>query len=139
MTHSSPRSQSWTQTQWIVTLVFYIAFLALVSFTAYMGALPPALEAIPFYDTIGHFFLIGFASFLTHRAFRRRTITLGTLTIPIGPLVIAVLTSTDEMLQGFSPVRTLSAVDLSADFLGILAFQSFDRWLVRRSHPSTRP
>lgn len=136
MTNSS--QDRWIQPGWAIALFIYFGLLTLISISAYQSNLPAALDRIPHYDVFGHFFLIGIASYLTHRTLNRRRLWVGSLRLPIAPMAIASLTVLDELFQGLSPARTMSIIDFSANMLGILAFYGLDGWLRSRSTKATR-
>jgi hypothetical protein len=123
----------WINLRWAIALASYFVLLVLISVSAYRSNLPAVLDRIPHYDFFGHFFLIGFAAYLTHRALNRQRLLWGWLRLPIGPMAIASLTVFDELFQGLSPARTMSIIDFGANVLGILTFYGLDCWLRLRS------
>lgn len=96
--------------------------------SAYLKILPVKSSTIPFYDTIGHFILIGLASFFSHLAMKKRKITIGTFLLPLAPLLVSIFTLIEEVLQNLSPYRTFSLSDLAADLVGIIFFY----WLAEK-------
>jgi VanZ family protein len=104
---------------WKLLAAFYACLFLTILFLAYTGHLPSQLGRIPFYDKIGHVVLYSIAAYLGHRALNYRRLKLGTIVVPLFPLLFAIGTVTEELLQAFSPNRTLDAVDLIASFLGI--------------------
>lgn len=109
--------------RWIIAFCLYFIILLTIILSAYLGVLPVKIDAIPFYDTFGHFILLGSASFFAHKALGMRTIKiLGFLAIPLGPLLITLFAIVDEMLQALSPRRTCSLSDMSANLIGIWLF-----------------
>lgn len=122
-----------TPRRFALLLVAYLAFLALVDVSAYLGLLPSGLRHIPLYDTFGHFGLLGLAGLLLHRALGRRTVRVRGLPLPLGPLIIVVGAAVEEVLQLASPVREASLFDFAADIVGIALFWGLDTvWRLRR-------
>ena len=105
---------------WRLLAAFYASLLLLILLLAYTGNLPPQLHRIPFYDKVGHLVLYGIATYLGHRVLQYRRICLGTIALPLFPLLFAIGALVEELLQVFSPNRTLDAIDLLASFLGII-------------------
>ncbi|MBD2186317.1 VanZ family protein [Planktothrix sp. FACHB-1375] len=113
---------------WIFAFWFYFAILMSISISAYLKILPVKSSTIPFYDTMGHFILLGLAAFFGHLALNKRKINCGNIFIPIAPLLVVICCFIDELLQTLSPYRTASVSDLAADFVGIAVFY----WLAER-------
>ena len=120
--------------RWIGALVGYLAVLAFIDTSAYLGIIPTKLAHVPYYDTFGHLFLIGLAGFFTHRAMARRAVRVLGIALPLGMLVVATLAGIEELLQNLSPLRESSIWDFAADVVGISAFGVVDAWLARRRH-----
>lgn len=113
---------------WVVTFWIYFAILMAISISAYLKILPVKSSIIPFYDTIGHFILIGLATFFAHLALKKRKIRILAARVPLAPLLVSFFTLADEILQTLSPYRTFSMSDLAADLVGI----SFFYWLAEK-------
>lgn len=79
---------------------------------------------IPYADKVGHFFLMGFLSFLASLAFPGSR--LGNARFPIRPLksslILLVLVGLEEISQNFFPNRTPDLMDYLASLAGILLF-----------------
>ena len=94
--------------------------------------------SIPYYDKIGHFFLMGILAFLT-------VITLTPL-FPNNPVkstviilgVLLSLIAIEEYSQMFIPTRTFSFKDFVCDVLGVLSFGSLGYFLVVNPHKSSK-
>ncbi|OLP20007.1 hypothetical protein BST81_02740 [Leptolyngbya sp. 'hensonii'] len=114
---------------WVITCIAYCGLLLGICAFAYLGILPTQLAQIPFYDTIGHFVLLGLASYFIHQALNHRRVRLFSLSLPLGPLLVGLFATSDETIQALSPQRTFSLTDLAASLLGILCFY----WLAKRS------
>ena len=108
---------------WIVIGLLYFFLIILIISVANLGKLPTEqLSKIPHYDIIGHFVLYGIASFLIHRAFKRKIVTIFNYPISLGIFLFSIFTIVEELLQQLIPNRTFSFVDLGAGFLGIFIF-----------------
>jgi hypothetical protein len=123
---------------WVLAFYGYLGILFAISLSAYMRWLQADALQIPYVDTAMHFFLLGIASYLSHRALGGRQMALGRLQIPLGPLVVGAFAATEECLQRFFPSRTFSLLDLSANLSGVIVFG----WLaaiLSKKNDSTRP
>lgn len=101
---------------------------------AYSDRLPlDLLSQIPNYDKIGHVVLYCMASYLGHRLCHYRHLKtsskLGGVSLPVFPGLFTLFTVTEELLQQFSPYRTLDAGDLVCSGIGI----ALGYWLAQRS------
>lgn len=106
---------------------------------AYSDRLPlDLLSQIPNYDKIGHVVLYCMASYLGHRLCHYRHFKaaskLGGVSLPVFPGLFTLFTVTEELLQQFSPYRTLDAGDLICSGVGI----ALGYWLAQRSSHCTR-
>lgn len=119
---------------WKLTAALYAALLVAILVTAYTGNLPPQLEQIPNYDKILHLVLYGIASFLGHRVFNYRRVSVWKMAVPLFPLLFGLFTVTEEGLQFFSPNRSLDAWDLVMSFIGI----GLGYWLAEAGRPSAK-
>jgi len=107
--------------RWTFLLAGYIAFIGLILLLAYSNALHRLLN-IPFYDKLGHFYLIGMLAYLAYRASNRHHWQIEALLLPAGPTIIWGLSLLEEGLQTFSPYRSADVLDFVADTIGILFF-----------------
>lgn len=115
---------------WVIAFGLYFLVLLAIIGLAYWGILSVKVSAIPFYDTIGHFILLGSASYLGHKALggQMMTIWLFPFALPVAPLIISVFAAVDESLQALSPLRTSTLSDMTANLVGIWAFYGLARW-----------
>ena len=104
---------------WNVLAALYAITFLVILLLAYTGNLPPQFKQIPNYDKIGHVVLYGVAVYLGHRVFGYRRMTVLAFALPLFPVLFAIGTVTEEMLQGLSSNRTVDAFDLVASFCGI--------------------
>jgi VanZ family protein len=84
-----------------------------------------------------HFFLLGAASYLSHRALGGRA--LAALPIPLGPLIVAAVAVADECTQALVPWRNFSALDMIANLAGVLLFGALADLSERASRADLRP
>ena len=121
-----------SQRIWAIACLFYFALLLAIIFAADTGRLPTALlDRIPAYDTLGHFFLYGIGSFLSHRAAGKRLLARGRFAVPLGPFLVGTFAVLEEGSQFWLPDRTASWVDLAASFVGIVLFQALGKFCDR--------
>jgi len=104
--------------------------LLFISIAAYLKIIPNEIKQFPHYDTLLHFFLLGFASYSAHRASNRKYIW---RYIPLGPLLILFLAITEECSQMFSNVRCFCLSDLLANISGVIIFYLIDLVFSRES------
>jgi len=117
---------------WLRGLAFvYLAMFLGILALAYTNRLPVALGRIPYYDKIGHVVLYALATYLGHRGLGRRCIRLGRVQLPLFPLLFALFTLAEELVQHLSPHRTLDGGDAVASLAGI----GLGWGLARRSAP----
>ncbi|HEY9671228.1 MAG TPA: VanZ family protein [Waterburya sp.] len=112
------------QRNWVIAFAIYFLILLTIIALAYLGILPVKVGVIPFYDTIGHFILLGSASFLGHKALGGQMTKIGCFpfVLPLAPILVSIFAAVDETLQAFSPLRTSSLSDMTANLLGIWGF-----------------
>ncbi|MEO0456717.1 MAG: VanZ family protein [Cyanobacteria bacterium P01_A01_bin.114] len=104
-----------------ILAAIYAAMFCLTLWAAYTDNLPTRLlNTIPYYDKIGHLVLYFIPSYLGHRVLRNRHFRALGLRMPIFPTLFGLFTLTEELIQGFSPYRTLDMVDLICGFVGIV-------------------
>ncbi len=117
----------------IALAIAYTGFFLLTLWAAYHNHLPLKwLSQFPNYDKFGHVVLYCIPTYLGHRICRQKHISKKlrdyTLRLPVFPMGFALFTLTEELLQGFSPYRTLDAGDLVCSFVGITT----GYWLAQR-------
>jgi polysaccharide biosynthesis protein VpsQ len=115
---------------WVIAFGLYFIVLLTIIGLAYRGILPVNLPALPFYDTLGHFILLGSASYLGHKALGGQMMKLWPLavTVPLAPIIVTVFAIADESLQALSPLRTSSLSDMTANLVGIWLFYGLAAW-----------
>lgn len=117
---------------WRIALLVYGFALAAVILGAYLGGLPDVVKNVPYGDAFIHFFALGTLGYLTHRALGRRRFTFAGRDLPLGPVAIVLFATAEECLQGLSPRRTFSFLDLGANVSGVLFLYWLDGLLARR-------
>lgn len=115
---------------WVIAFGLYFIVLLGIIGLAYLGILPVKVSAIPFYDTIGHFILLGSASYLGHKALGGQMMKIWPfpVIVPIAPIVVSLFAAVDESLQALSPLRTSSLSDMTANLVGIWVFYCLAAW-----------
>lgn len=114
------------------TLILFVVFLVVMSVLAYNQLIPTDIKTLPFYDSIGHFFLFGLLGLIAHYTFERRRVPLFGRIVPLGPTLAISYAFIDESLQVFSDYRTFDLVDLFWGVMGILTFIA-GAWFIRNS------
>lgn len=122
-----------THRGWQRAFALYLAILIVIIGGAYARLVPVQIAVFPLYDKLGHFFLLGMAAYLGHRATGRRHVQLGALRLPLAPLLVALAAFAEECLQSVSPYRSFSMLDYACDLAGIALFYLVDRALAGRS------
>jgi polysaccharide biosynthesis protein VpsQ len=119
---------------WVFAFWFYFGILITISASAYLKILPVKSSVIPFYDTIGHFVLVGLAAFFGHLALNKRRINCLNFSLPLAPSLVVICSGIDELLQRLSPNRSFDLTDLAANLIGILFFYWLaERWNLKKS------
>lgn len=111
----------------LVAAIYALSFL-MILLLSYQGKLPPILTRN---DKFAHLVLYGIATYLGHRAWVGRRLTILKLRLPLFPILFGIFTVVEEMLQSYSPNRTLDGGDLVASFIGI----AIGYWLADQSKP----
>ncbi|MEL6161171.1 MAG: VanZ family protein [Cyanobacteria bacterium J06623_5] len=113
----------------IILSAAYGLFFLVILITAYTGHLPVGwFTQFHNADKVGHLVLYFIPSYLGHRLCRCRHI--GRLNLPLFPSLFALFTVTEELVQGFSPNRTLDAGDMVCSLVGI----AVGYWLAQRQY-----
>src|SRR5687768_285125 len=97
---------------WVAVFACYLVVIVTISASAYLRLIPGYIFTIPFYDTGMHFFLLGGASYLCHRALGGRRVALAKRRVPLGPLVVGAVSVADECAQALVPWRSFSGLDM---------------------------
>lgn len=92
------------------------------------------VNAIPFGDKLGHFVLFGVLSGLTIIALKGRCLSVKTIQLPLGAVIVFGLAITEELSQTFFINRTFDLLDVFADILGIACSIVITNHYYRRQH-----
>lgn len=117
ITLAKPGEQQW---QWL--LWPQIALVLLATHMAYLGILPYYLLRWSGADKVLHFLLFGGVVFWLNIWLKDRRLQLNYLAIPLAILIPLIFATIEELLQAFSPLRTLDVGDLTCGVLGMVFF-----------------
>lgn len=109
-----------------------IALAVLVSLMAYLGLLPLYLLSWPFADKVLHLLLIGALAFWLNIWLPDWQVQMGRVRLPVAVLLPFALAAAEEVMQGWSPLRTFDLGDLASDLVGLLLFYALSRWMMAR-------
>lgn len=114
--------------------IAYTAFFLITLWAAYNNHLPLRwLSQFPNYDKVGHVVLYGIPTYLGHRVLRLKHVSFLAQRLPLFPALFTLFTLTEELLQGFSPYRTLDMGDMLCSLGGIL----MGYWIAQRAGSRT--
>jgi hypothetical protein len=116
--------------RFIVMATLYLAISLTILVLAYTSNLPAFVGRVPYFDKLGHGVLYALAVYFGHRALVYRTIN-GRRWLPGFPILFFVFTLTEELVQHWSPNRTLDRVDLIASSIGIVMGWWLAEWQKR--------
>lgn len=123
--------------RWRFVCALYLACMGAVIVVASQGALP--LRVLSPWDGVCHFVLLGIAGWLVHRALGRRKLRGG---LPLGPLIVALAATLEELSQLGLAARHFELSDLAANLAGITVVYGLDelwqRWRRGQPHSSAR-
>lgn len=109
---------------WAISGAVFLSFLLYVIYSANQGTLPffiRRLYMFPGGDKVGHFVLLGIASFFANQLLYPRHFLVFGKVFFIGTLILLVAITAEEISQMFLAHRTFDLIDLSCSYLGILA------------------
>jgi VanZ family protein len=84
---------------------------------------------IPYGDKLGHFCLFGVLTLAANFTFKLKSFQWLSVKVYLGSICVCIFVVIEEFSQFFINTRTLDAVDLSADFIGILFFNIVTKYL----------
>ncbi len=121
----------------ILAALYGLAFL-ITLWAAYNNRLPLVwLSQFPNYDKVGHVVLYCIPTYLGHRLCKqkhlKRPFKQSSLSVPVFPALFTLFTVTEELIQGFSPYRTLDPGDMICSLAGI----GLGYWLAQRPSKSS--
>jgi len=112
----------------VLAALYGLAFL-ITLWAAYNNRLPLVwLSQFPNYDKVGHVVLYCIPTYLGHRLCKQKHFKKFGLSIPFFPALFVLFTVTEELIQGFSPYRTLDPGDMICSLAGI----GLGYWLAQR-------
>ncbi|MBX7234460.1 MAG: VanZ family protein [Caldilineales bacterium] len=106
----------------LIALAF-LAFVGFIIFSADTGTMPAVIHrlyAFPHGDKAGHFVLMGVLALALNLALSTRRVSMAGRKILLGSLLALLLVTIEELSQAFFRTRTLSLLDLSFSYVGIL-------------------
>ena len=109
--------------KWI--LGTFILILILIVLIVNLGLGPvyfPFIYNYPGMDKIGHFILMGILSFLVNTLLKGEKISVLSLSLLKGSLIVIFIVMLEEFSQIFLTYRAFSLLDIFADLLGIILF-----------------
>jgi hypothetical protein len=109
---------------WAIFGIFFLVFFLYVIYSANQGTLPffiRRLYMFPGGDKLGHFVLLGIASFFANQVLYPRHFLVFGKVFFVGTLIVLVAITAEEISQIFIASRTFDLIDLSCSYLGIIA------------------
>ena len=114
----------------------YTLFFLITLFAAYTNRLPLEwLSQLPNYDKLGHLVLYCIPTYLGHRLFKQKHVQINGFSLPVFPGLFTLFTLREELIQGFSPYRTLDAGDMICSLLGIACGYFLAQRAKKYGHP----
>lgn len=120
---------------WAIFGILFLVFFLYVIYSATQGTLPffiRRLYLFPGGDKLGHFVLLGIASFFANQLLYPRHFLVFGKVFFVGTLIVLVAITAEEISQMFLAHRTFDLVDLSFSYLGIIAGDVVVRVLKRK-------
>jgi len=119
---------------WAIFGALFLGFFLYIIYAANHGTLPffiRRLYMFPGGDKVGHFVLLGIASFFANQLLYPRHFLVFGKVFFVGSLIVFVAITAEEISQMFISNRTFDLVDLSCSYLGIIAGDVMVRVLKR--------
>ncbi|MCI5224736.1 MAG: trypsin [Candidatus Electrothrix sp. AR4] len=113
----------------------FLLFFLYVIYAANQGTLPLFIRRLylfPGGDKVGHFVLLGIASFFANQLLYPRHFFVFGKVFLVGSLILLVAMTAEEISQMFLANRTFDLIDLSCSYLGIIAGDIVVRVLKRK-------
>lgn len=117
----------------VLVYVLFLIVLIILADTGRASILFSIGDQIPQGDKLGHFFLMGFASFLITLSTRGQTMALGKHVVLKGPFWLSIVVTVEEVSQIWISSRGFSLLDLGFDYLGIVAFALLGALFIARN------
>ena len=117
-----------------ITIVYFLILVGIIFLADNKGTryLLDFTGNIPFGDKLGHFFLMGFFSFLMNLVLQAKTFQIWKIRFLSGSLFVLTIVTLEEFSQIFISGRTFDLKDLIADFAGIIFFGELARIIFNR-------
>jgi VanZ family protein len=87
------------------------------------------VASIPYGDKLGHFCLFGILTLAANFTFKLKSFQLLSVEVYLGSILVFFFVVLEESSQFFIATRTIDALDLSADFIGIVLFNLVTKYL----------
>lgn len=131
----------------VASYVLAVASLALLVDSGNLPAVPQFLDRTPMGDKVAHFALAGGLALLTNLMLVQRHWRPFFSNLTTGTLAVAAIVTLEEASNYVTPHRTCSALDLVANYTGILvvgvmpllAWRAWRHWRLRRLALATAP
>ncbi|MCI5130155.1 MAG: trypsin [Candidatus Electrothrix sp. EH2] len=120
---------------WAISGTLFLAFFLYVIYAANQETLPLFIRQLyifPGGDKAGHFVLLGIASFFANQVLYPRHFLVFGKVFFVGSLIVLVAITAEEISQVFIASRTFDLIDLSFNYLGIIAGDVVVRVLKRK-------
>ncbi|MBN1566155.1 MAG: VanZ family protein [Anaerolineae bacterium] len=121
--------------RWLTAVysVFLIG-IVLIADLGIGGRLQDVMDNLPGGDKTGHFFLMGFLSFLLNLSLVAERKPVGSFSVLKGSMIVAGVVFLEECTQVFLSARGFSLLDLVADTIGIALFGEIAAWMITHRH-----
>jgi hypothetical protein len=126
----------YTATLLLIGLLGYIIWSAT---TEHPSIFFRIINQAPYGDKLSHFLLVGLLTLLVNLSFRNRRISIGSRKWLLGSVLVLIVITLEELSQSLIPSRELDAMDLLANYLGVLVFGHVAKYLVPRAVPVETP
>ncbi|MCI5159107.1 MAG: trypsin [Candidatus Electrothrix sp. AUS1_2] len=120
---------------WAIFGALFFGFFLYIIYAADQGTLPffiRRLYMFPGGDKVGHFILLGIASFFANQVLYPRHFLVFGKVFFVGSLIVLVAITAEEISQMFIVSRTFDLIDLSCSYLGVIAGDVAVRVLKRK-------
>jgi VanZ family protein len=109
----------------------FIIWIIYLANTAQNSVFFELVASIPFGDKLGHFLLFGLLTLAANFVFKLKKITLFSINIYAGSVIVFFFALIEELSQHFIASRTLDANDFIADIIGIVVFSVLTKRISR--------
>jgi polysaccharide biosynthesis protein VpsQ len=115
----------------------FIAAIVVLAGSGYRASMFGFVDVIPYGDKLGHLGLMGTLSLLVSWSLYPRTLRLGRASLPLGVLLVLLVTTLEECSQRWFPARSFSLLDLACNVVGIVVGGLLASLLARHGQSST--